>query len=175
MALVQGIEGMEEFLLNPFLSREKLDVIDQKHVCLPISFPEFGQLVVLDAVDVLVGELLTGNVSHPSSPLMLGHKMADGMEQVRLAQSDAAIQEERVVGLAWLLRHSQGGGAGEIVIAANHEGIKGVVGIEARIVLGSPAIRDRLGNDRFGRRSRSDQNLLRNRHPGRHRDLEFDL
>jgi hypothetical protein len=53
-----------------------------------------------------------------------------------------------------LLRHRQRGGAREVVVAPHDEGIKRVVGIEARILLRRPAIGDRLrsatGSGAFG-------------------------
>ena len=46
---VQGVEGVEEFLLNAFLAGEELDVVDQQHIGLAVFFAELDQLVVLDA------------------------------------------------------------------------------------------------------------------------------
>ena len=54
--LVQRIERVEKFLLNAFLAGEKLDVVNQQHVGLAVFFAEFGELVVLDAVNVFVRE-----------------------------------------------------------------------------------------------------------------------
>jgi hypothetical protein len=57
VSLVQRVEGVEKFLLNPFLAGEELDVVNQQHVGLAVFLAEFGELVVLDAVNVFVGEL----------------------------------------------------------------------------------------------------------------------
>ena len=53
---VQRVEGVEKFLLNAFLARQKLDVVNQQHVGLAVFLAEFRQQVVLDAVNVFVRE-----------------------------------------------------------------------------------------------------------------------
>ena len=53
---VQCVEGVEKFLLDAFLAGEKLDVVNQEHVGLAVFFAERGELVVLDRVNVFVGE-----------------------------------------------------------------------------------------------------------------------
>ena len=54
----------------------------------------------------------------------------DGVQQVRLAQADPAKQEERVEGLARILRHSDGGAVGELVVVAHDKRRERVGGIE---------------------------------------------
>ena len=49
---------MEELLLNAFLAGEKLDVINQQDIGFTVGATELGQLIVLDRVDILVGEFL---------------------------------------------------------------------------------------------------------------------
>ena len=58
--------------------------------------------------------------------------VADGLHQVGLAHADAAIQEERVVGLRRTLRDRLAGGVGELVAAADDEGVEGVARIQLR-------------------------------------------
>jgi len=55
---VQGVERVEKFLLNPFLTGEKLDVVNQQHVGLAVFLAELGELVVLNPVNVFVREFL---------------------------------------------------------------------------------------------------------------------
>ena len=62
VGLVQGVEGVEELLLNAFLAGQKLHVVDQQHIRLPVFAAEADQLVVLDGVNVFVGELLGGKI-----------------------------------------------------------------------------------------------------------------
>ena len=56
----------------------------------------------------------------------------DGMHQMGFAESDAAVDEERVVGGARVLPDLLRGGLGELVALADDEGLEGGVGIEAR-------------------------------------------
>ena len=60
------------------------------------------------------------------------HLMADGMHQVRLAHADAAVEEERVVGLRWAFGDGFGRGARKLVAGAGDEAVEGVAGIELR-------------------------------------------
>ena len=63
-AVAEGVEGVEEFLLRPVLAGQELDVVDQEHVDLAVALAELGQFAVLDRADVVVRELLRGDVKH---------------------------------------------------------------------------------------------------------------
>ena len=56
----------------------------------------------------------------------------DGMHQMGFAESDAAVDEERVVGRARVFSDLLCSGLGELVALADHEGLEGGVGVEAR-------------------------------------------
>ena len=56
--------------------------------------------------------------------------MTDGVHQVGLAQTHAAVDEQRVVGLGGHLRHRQRHRMGETVAAAHHKGVKGILGVQ---------------------------------------------
>jgi hypothetical protein len=56
--------------------------------------------------------------------------VADGVHQVGFAHTDAAVEEERVVGLGGALGDSLGGGHGELVAAADDEGVELIFGVE---------------------------------------------
>ena len=43
MAVEEGVEGVEEFLLRALLAGEELDVVDQQHVRLAVALAEFDQ------------------------------------------------------------------------------------------------------------------------------------
>src|SRR5690606_34901970 len=80
--LVQGIERVKELLLNPFLAGEELDVINQEHVRLSVLATKLRQLVVLNAVDELVGKAFRGKIGHLRTLLLRLHILADRMEQM---------------------------------------------------------------------------------------------
>ena len=66
-----------------------------------------------------------------SSGWLAVDEVADGVEQVRLAQADAAVDEERVVGLGGRLGHGQRGRLGEAVGRPGDEGLEGEPGLQA--------------------------------------------
>ena len=84
---------MKEFLLGAFLASQKLDVINQKKIGLAIAFPELHQITVLDRIDELVDEKFTGNIDHLHVFLLPPDVLTDGLHQMRLAKTDAAVNE----------------------------------------------------------------------------------
>ena len=58
--------------------------------------------------------------------------VSDGLHQVGLAHADAAVQEQRVVGLRRTLGDRLAGRVRELVAAADHERVKGVARIQLR-------------------------------------------
>ena len=62
--------------------------------------------------------------------LLLEDLLADGLQQVRLAQADAAVDEERVVRLAGLLGDGDAGGVRQAVAGAGDEVLEDVIGVE---------------------------------------------
>jgi hypothetical protein len=100
MALVQGVEGVKEFFLDTLFAREKLDIIDQKHISLTILFAELNELIVLDAINVFVRKLFRRKISDPGTFLVCRDMMANGVEQMRFAKTDTAVKEKRIVGFA---------------------------------------------------------------------------
>jgi hypothetical protein len=56
--------------------------------------------------------------------------VADGLHEVGLAHADAAIEEERVVGLGRAFRNGLASGVGKLVAAANDESVEGVTRVE---------------------------------------------
>ena len=130
VGVVQRVEGVEELLLGLGLALQELDVVDQQHVDVAVAALEPVLPVVADRVDELVGELLAGDVAHLGPVVEAAHVVADGVEQVGLAQPGVAVDQQRVVGLARRLGHRDGRGVGEAVGRADHEGLEGVLRVE---------------------------------------------
>ena len=63
--VVQRVEGVEELLLRALLVLQELDVVDQQDVDVAVAPLERLRLVVAQAVDEVVGELLGAHVAHP--------------------------------------------------------------------------------------------------------------
>src|SRR6266404_7393120 len=98
MPIEERVEGVKKFLLGPFFSAEKLNVIDEQQFGLTITFTKFDQVIVLDRINEFVDEKLAGEIHHFARFLFRPDVMSDRLHQVSLAQPDAAVDKERVVG-----------------------------------------------------------------------------
>ena len=119
--LVDRVERVEELLLRPLLVGDELDVVDEEEVDPAVAGPEVVDAALLDARDELVRELLARRVDDPLAREAGDDRVADRVHQVRLAEADPAVQEERVVGVARALGDGQGGGVGQAVGRADDE------------------------------------------------------
>ena len=124
--LVERVEGVEELFLRALLLRDELNVVDEQHIHGAEAIAEAGHAIVADGVDHLVGELFGGDVADVRDRLAALHFVADGVHQVRLAHSHAAIEEERVVGARGALGDGQRSGASKLVAVADDEIVEGV-------------------------------------------------
>src|SRR3990172_2601096 len=113
--VVEVVEGVEELLLGALLAGDELDVVDQQEVDGPVLGAELRGAIVADGVDEVVGEALRGEVEHIKAGEEAGDLMADGVEEVGLAQADPAVDEERVVRLAGQFGPGLAGRLGELV------------------------------------------------------------
>src|SRR6185436_1865198 len=90
---VQRIERMEEFLLRGLFPGDELNVVNQEDVNVAVLVPKRIRGMGADRIDQVVGEIFGGNVKR-LQPARAA-RITNGLEQVRLAQPHAAIQEER--------------------------------------------------------------------------------
>ena len=126
---------MEEAFDRLFLVADELDVVDEKNVELAVAAVEgldLGVIRLIEAnrVDELVRELFGVDVAD----LQVGHHrqrvVADGLEQVRLAQTGIAVDKEGIEGGARGFRGGQRGGVRETVRRADNEGVEGELRVE---------------------------------------------
>ena len=151
--LVDRVERVEELLLGALLVGDELDVVDQEEVDAPVAGPEVVDPALLDARDELVRELLAGGVHDLLAREAGDHRVPDRVHQVRLAEANPAVQEERVVGVPGALGHRQGGGMREPVGRPHDEVREGVPLVET----GRPSVGTdprRLDPDLLGRHRR---------------------
>ena len=149
LLVAQGVEGVEELLLDLGLLGQEMDVVDQEQVGHAEAVAEILELAVLQGVDVGDEELLAGGVDHGVAAV-LDDGVGDGLEQVGLAQPGAAVDEERVDRLAGVLADIDRGGIGEVVAIAHHEVLESVRGAAvARLVAARRRRRGRAGLGRL--------------------------
>ena len=130
LGLEEVVEGVEELLLDALLAGEELHIVHQQDVHVAVTLPELRQGVLLDGVDVFVGEFFRGEVGDLGLGVALEDAVPDGVHQVGLAEAGGAVEEEGVVGLRGRLGDGKGGGMGELVILADDEVLEGVARIE---------------------------------------------
>ena len=124
---MQGVEGVEELLLRGFLARQKLDIVDQQHVGLTVFLAELLGRGGLNGGDDLVGEHLAVHIHDVEIGVVLFDLDLNGVQQVGLAQTRRAVDEQRVVGTAGVGGHGLRGGVGKLVAGAFDEVFKGKV------------------------------------------------
>ncbi len=111
---------MEELLLRPLLSRQKLDVVDHQHIDMAIPLSEVHHLVVADGIDDLVRKLLCRQIGNPQVRT-LRHMIGNGVQQVGLAKPHTSVDEQGVIRLGRLLGDRHAGGVGELIPGADDE------------------------------------------------------
>jgi hypothetical protein len=124
---------MKELFLSRVLRADELDIVDEEDIALITKVSAEGVHITLaQAGDELVHELLGGHVHDAPGGVLLEDLDADGLEQVCLAEADAAEDEERVVVLAGVVGDGDAGRVGELVGRPDDELIEGVARVDAR-------------------------------------------
>ena len=130
-ALGERIEGVEELLGAPAEGVEpgdELDVIHQEHLHAAVPLAQVEQAVRQGGVHHLPGERLALDGEDPDLRAVALQAAPDGVQQVGLAESGLAVDDERVVG--GVLDPGGADGAGGVVGAAvavpDHEFLEGV-------------------------------------------------
>ena len=98
LRVVERVEGVEELRLRAFLAGQELDVVDEQDVDAAIALAEVEDPIVADGIDHLVHEPLGRDVGELQRLEVIEHVMPDRVHQVRLPESHAAVDEQRVVG-----------------------------------------------------------------------------
>ena len=98
LRLVQRVEGVKELFLGLFLAFEKLDIVDQQYVDVPIAVAELDRLIVLDRDDEFVGELLARDVHDVGVRIARQHAVADRVHKMGFAEANPAVQKQWIIG-----------------------------------------------------------------------------
>ncbi len=127
------VEGVEEGFLSLCAALQELDVVDEEDVDIPVSRLKGGAPVVRDGVDEVVRELFARDVSNLDPGIEADRVIADRVQEVGLAESGIAVDEERVVGLGRRLSDGYRGCVSEPVGLADDEVVEGVLRVQARV------------------------------------------
>ena len=131
LCVVERVERVEELRLRAFLARHELNVVHQQHVDAAIPFPEIEDAVVANRIDHLVHETLGRDVGKLQVAIVLEHELSDRVHQVRLAETHAAVDEERVVGARRRFSNRATRRVRELIRRADDERVERVAGIQA--------------------------------------------
>src|SRR5258705_6971990 len=124
VSLDQCVECVEKFLLRAIFAVEKLNVVYQEQIERVIVLFKTVESFVLISAHNVRNILLRMNVSNAGRRIELDQHVADGLDQMGLAQPDAAVDEQRVVGNPGMLCNLQGGGTRKLVGFPGHERIE---------------------------------------------------
>ena len=162
---------MEELFLRAVLAGDELNIINHQHIDRAENLFEIHDLLVAQRLDKAIHELFCRQIENPQIGLACVQLMGDGMHQVGLAQTHAAIEEQRVKGHRPALCHPAGGGMRELVGLTHDKAVKGKAGVQrgAGQVIVCP--RPTLG--KLGTRLRRGCHIARCRSTGRrHKKLK---
>ena len=123
---------MEELLLDALLALDELDVVDEQDVVVAVAALEAldARSAVAHGVDELVHEGLARDVPRREAARVLADVVPDRLEEVRLSEPGAAVDEERVVRLRGGFGYGESCGVREPVRRADHEEVERVLRIE---------------------------------------------
>jgi hypothetical protein len=127
---VERVEGVEELLQRLLAALQELDVVDHEHVDASVTPLERVADTRADRVDEFVEKRLTRHVSHLVAAVVLVDVVADGLEQVGLAEPGVAVDEQRVVGEPGSFGDCEGRGVRETVGSTDDEAIEGVLRVQ---------------------------------------------
>lgn len=146
--LVEGVERMEEFFLRSISFGEVMNIVNNKQIDVSEAVSELCHLSGLDCFVEAGHESVAGCVEEFECWDIAHGFLADGLQQVCLAESDSAMDEERVVGFAGSGSDGDCGGMRELVIRSDDEVRERVVGAEEHFLSwfgGFRGVRDARG------------------------------
>src|SRR5712691_11813696 len=116
MSVKKRVESVKKFFLRSLLAAKEMNVVNQEQIGLAVALAEFDQVVVLDGVDEFVDEQLARQIHHASVLAARAEVLADRLHQVRLAEPDTPVNEERVVGFGRRLRDGETRGVRDLIV-----------------------------------------------------------
>ena len=147
LSLEQRVEGVKELFLRTLLAREELNVIDEQRIGGSVVALEIVDGVVLQSVHHVGNEALRMQVNDLGRRRASSDGVADGVHQMGLAEPDAAVDEQWVVGAAGIFRHLHGRRPRQLIGFAFDEIFKGEVRAQASaLALSSGSAADRRLN-----------------------------
>ena len=133
--LRERVEGVEELLLGLLMSREKVDVIDDHDIRGAKSIAEISHPPSTNGFVKEIHERVARDVAQAQRGLIAQHSLADRVQEMGLAQADAAMNEEWVVGAARLRHDCVRRGMRESVSWTHDKRVEGVVRAQEHLLI----------------------------------------
>ena len=124
--LVNVVEGVEKFLLRGLLAGDELDIVNEEEVNVAVFHAEFLARALFDGFEQLICELIALYVGDLRAGIVLAYILADRKQQMRLAEAGVAVDKQRIVRAAGLVRDGDCGIVRKLVGVSDDEAIKGV-------------------------------------------------
>ena len=117
----EPIEGVEELLLKAFFPTEKLNVINEKKIRFAVLLTERDEGVILNRIDVIVGELLCRHKEDARFGTFLQGRPTYPVEEVRFPKTTGRVKEKRLIRLPGLVRHRLRRRPGQITVLSRNK------------------------------------------------------
>src|SRR6056297_767534 len=99
---------MEELFLRLGLVLQEVDVVDEENIRVAVAVLEALRAVLPQRLNEVVGEALHGDVEDLQVVELLMRPVADGLDEMGLTQSDAAVDQAGVVAGTGVTRDRHG-------------------------------------------------------------------
>ena len=129
--LIEVVEYIKEFFLGFFLIDDELKIINDETVEFLEFTIEFFAFAILDGVYEIGIEVGNRGIENLIVGILLEEFIADGLNEVSLAETRSTIKEERVVAVAGCGDDAFGGRNGEVIIRTDDKIIESVFLVEA--------------------------------------------
>src|SRR5690606_15152906 len=113
--------------LGSALVREELDVVDEQQVERVVIPLEFIEGLLLVGAHHVGNVLFRVAVADARLGPYIGKVVADGLKQMRLSKTYAAVDEQRVVGNSRVRSYLDRGGTRQLICLAGHQAFEGEV------------------------------------------------
>ena len=126
------VHRVEEFFLRRILAGDKLDIVDQQQIGRAQPALEADRVILANRADELDHELFGRHRNDSSGRGFRQEHLADGVEQMGFAAAGAAMDEQGVEVDALGAGQGLGGGRGDFIGLADHEGVEIITRVESR-------------------------------------------
>ena len=134
--LIEVVEDIKELFLGFFLIDDELEIVDNEDVEFAEFEVEFFAFAKFDGVDEIGIKVGNGGVEDFEGGIFSKKLVADGLDEVGLAEAGATIEEEGIIAVAGGVDDTASGGDGEVVVGADDEIVESVFLVEAGFVGG---------------------------------------